>query len=125
VLRACERLLQPGGRIAIYTIALTPGLTTADRRRGHDNGPPNVGARVPYVEMLRRAGFDDVREHDVTPAFLRVARAWNRERERHAAALIEIDGAQQFNERQRNNRRQQRAIEEGLLRRVLLTAIRR
>jgi hypothetical protein len=55
---------------------------------------------------------------------LRVARAWNRERERLAAAVIEIDGAEQFNERQRNNRRQQRAIEEGLLRRLLLTGVR-
>jgi hypothetical protein len=123
VLRACHKVLRPAGRLALYTIALAPGLTPEQRRRGRAPGA-NVGARVPYAEMLRRAGFDGIRERDVTPAFLRTTRAWHQERELRADALIEVEGDQPFRDRQANNRHQQRAIEEGLLRRLLLTGVR-
>jgi hypothetical protein len=110
--------------MAFTTIHVTRGLDQAARRRAGRSGPRAVATRSTYPRLLRAAGFVDVDEHDVTAAFIDTARAWIDLREDHAADLAPLEPPGSFAERQRNNRTQLAAIEEGLLRRALISATR-
>jgi len=46
-------------------------------------------------QLIREAGFDDVRVEDVTENPTRVAMAWHTARAQHAAELDELEGAEQ------------------------------
>jgi len=74
------------------------------------------------TDLLRSAGFTEVRETDVTEDFLRATRAWYEARARYAGQLSQAEGEASFRERQRDYRLQARAIGAGLLRRSLLVA---
>ncbi len=123
MLRACRRLLRPGGRIAFCTIFISPGLSEPDYRRAARAGPTAVTSRRrEQAELLRLAGFVQIRETDLTADFLRTARAWYQARQRYAAPLIESEGEASFKERQDDSLAQLRGIEAGLLRRSLFVA---
>jgi hypothetical protein len=124
VLRASRLLLRPGGRTAFFTIHPTPGLDARRRRRAHRDGPVAVASHVPPHELLTRAGFTDIEETDCTAEFATVARAWIDQWDRHRDALAELLGAEEVDQRQRERRIQLRAVEDGLLRRTLLVALR-
>ena len=126
MLRACNGLLRPAGRIAFYTIFIPSGLSQAEYRRAARAGPSAVSSRGrEQADLLHSAWFADVREIDVTKAFLRVTRAWHEARARCASELSEVEGEASFLERQRDYQLQARAIESGLLRRALFVAERR
>lgn len=125
VLRACRRLLRPGGRIAFYTIFIPPGLDEANYRRVvASNEPPEVASSATQPALLRSAGFVDIDEVDVTGEFGRTARAWYEARERHASEMRELEGEAAFAEAQAGRRERLKFIEAGLLRRSLFTAVR-
>jgi hypothetical protein len=124
VLRALKRLLRPGGRIALTTIYVTPGLPPSARRRAHRSGPRAVASRAEQPRLLESAGFVDIGEVDLTEAFATTARAWLDEWDQHADELLDLEGPAAFEERQRDRRVQLRAIEDGLLRRGLFSATR-
>ena len=124
VLRALNRLLRPGGRMAFTTIVIAPDLMPSERRRARRVGPRAVAARRDHAHLLTSAGFVDIEEHDLTPAFLVTARAWLHESEQHATELAAIESPEVFAERQRDRRAMLAALEDGLLRRALYTAIR-
>jgi len=73
---------------------------------------------------LRSAGFVDIDLLDVSAEFATTARAWLTEAETHAEALAVVDAPGACEERQRERRRQLAAIDDGLLRRGLLSATR-
>ena len=123
MLRACWRVLRPGGRLAFYTIFVPPGLSQADQRRALRSGPPAVASgRRAHADLLLSAGFTRPAETDLTADFLRTARAWYEGRERRATELRAAEGEASFAEGQADRRRQLRAIEAGLLRRSLFVA---
>jgi hypothetical protein len=124
VLRACARLLRPGGRTAFYTIHPAPGLTPAQRRRASRDGPIAVATPREYDEMLAAAGFVDVVQRDATAEFVTAARAWIDQSDWHRDALVAQSGQEAFDDRQRERRAQLRAVEDGLLRRSLFAATR-
>ena len=124
MLRASQRLLRPGGRTAFFTIHPTPGLDARRRRRAHRDGPVAVASHLPNRELLARAGFVDIEQTDCTAEFATVARAWIDQYDRHHAALAEVLGAEEVDQRQQDRRAQLHAIEDGLLRRSLLVATR-
>ena len=76
MLRACHDLLKPGGRLAFATIYIRPGTDERAYRRAARARGRGVANRQPIAELLRAAGFVDVRENDVTPAFERTTRAY-------------------------------------------------
>jgi hypothetical protein len=122
VLRASRRLLRPGGRTAFFTIHPAPDLSPRLRRRAHRDGPVAVASHLSGRELLERAGFIDIEETDCTAQFATVAQAWVDHCEDHRDALVELQGAAEFEQRQTERRIQVRAVRDGLLRRSLFVA---
>ena len=123
VLRACQPVLRPGGRLAFTTIHVAPGLDGPRHRRAVRAGPPHVATRRPYPELVAQAGFIDVIEIDVTDDYARTQRAWldaNEAACRRVRLAVTSDKA--FALGQADRRRAKAAIEDGLLRRSLITA---
>jgi hypothetical protein len=124
VLRALNRLLRPGGRIAYTTIFVAPGLSAARRRRAQRSGPRAVATRSDHQGLLASAGFADIEMLDVTVEFASTARAWLAAWAANEQELTALESPGVFSERQRDRRTQLRAIEDGLLRRGLFSATR-
>lgn len=78
--------------------------------------------RSNHHRLLRAAGFDDIGELDVTPAFAATAAAWLAETEPYADELARLEPPGAFAQRQADRRHMLAAIHAGLLRRVLLLA---
>lgn len=124
VLRACHGLLRPGGRMAFTTIHVAPDLDARRHRRAVRAGPVQVATRRPYPELVAQAGFQDVVAHDVTPDYARTQRAWLDGNESKAAEVRRLISDRDFALAQADRRVAQAAIDEGLLRRSLITASR-
>ena len=77
--------------------------------------------RSDHQRLLRAAGFSDITELDVTPAFAATA-AWLAETEPHAEELARLEPPGAFEQRQVDRRSMLAAIHAGLLRRALLLA---
>ena len=122
MLRACRRVLKPGGRIAYFNIFIAEHLPDETRRRIAKAGNPSVYSRSEQLGLLRSAGFVNIEATDVTDEYLRVQRAVYEANERHARALRRVQGRGVFEERQRNRSRTLENIEAGVLRRSLFVA---
>ena len=107
------------------TIFEAPGLPPAARRRVRTAGPRAVAMRSNHPSLLRSAGFGEVTELDVTPAFHATAAAWLAESEAHADELAGLEPPGAFEQRQADRRAMLAAIDAGLLRRALVLARRR
>lgn len=66
----------------------------------------------------------DVVEIDCTAEFSHVAAAWIEQWDRRRDAVVELIGALEFEQRQKERRIQLLAVEDGLLRRSLVVAAR-
>ena len=124
VLRACLRLLRPGGRLAFTTIFVTPGLDPQQQRDAQRAGPSHVAARRPYPELVAQAGFGDVAEVDLTAEYQRTQRDWYEAAEQRADELCALMSNGQFADAQADRRLTLDAIAAGLLRRSLFVATR-
>ena len=118
-------MLRPGGSTGFYTIHASPGLDESQRRIAHRSGPWAVAAVHQPGELLRRAGYVDVCEFDVTDEFRTTARLWIEHSDAHRDALIELQGEADFENRQHERRVQLQAVEDGVLRRSLIVGKRR
>jgi hypothetical protein len=121
VLRACRRLLKPGGGTAFFTIIVTPGLSRKAHRRAARLGPRAVASTRPLDALMNAAGYVDLEVVDVTADFGDTARAWSREFSHHEKELRLALG-DELEERQSDSQDLIRGVEEGLLKRVLTTA---
>lgn len=121
MLRACSHLLRQGGTIAYTTIVTSPGLDRMQQREAVRVGPPAVEARAPTDELMQRAGFVEVRITDVTSGFLETARAWLREFKAHEPEVKAVLGEASLEERQASRASIAAGIDNGLLRRVLVS----
>jgi hypothetical protein len=122
VLRACWRVLRPGGRTAFFTIHPAAGLTVGQRRRASRDGPPAVAAARPHRQLLEAAGFTQVTETDCTAEFAAASRSWIHQWEANHAEIVALLGEPAVVERQAERRAQLRATEDGILARSLFTA---
>jgi predicted SAM-dependent methyltransferase len=120
VLRACHRVLKPGGKIAYYNIFISHEAPAAEQRRFAQANPSQY-SRAEQTALIRSAGLVLVQEVDVTDEYRRVQRALYEANGRHAKALRRQLG-EQFDERQRNRLRTLEGIESGVLRRSLFIA---
>ncbi len=124
MLRACRRILRPGGRTAFFTIVVAPGLSKRDHRIAVRLGPAAIKMNAPIDDLMRRAGFTEIEVTDVTEDFLVAARGWLREYLAHEDELRATLGAV-LEERIYDTRDKIRGIEEGLLQRLLVTGVAR
>jgi hypothetical protein len=115
-------LLRPGGRIAYTTIFVAPDLSPAQRRRAQRSGPRAVASRSDQRPLLISAGYVDVEMIDLSAEFATTARAWLERWEANAEELSALDSPGAFAQRQHERQVQQRAIDDGLLRRGLFSA---
>jgi hypothetical protein len=81
--------------------------------------------RSDHLRLLATAGFVDITELDVTPAFAATAAAWLAETEPYAEELAPLEAPGAFEQRQADRRTMLAAIHAGLLRRALVLARRR
>jgi cyclopropane fatty-acyl-phospholipid synthase-like methyltransferase len=122
VLRACQRLLRPGGRLAFTTIHVAPGLDDRQRRRARRAGPVGVATRAEYPTLIARAGFADIVQVDLTSDYATTERVWSKVAEQRAEAMRRLTSDAEFAESQANRRLASDAITAGLRRRSLFTA---
>lgn len=120
MLRACRRLLRPGGRLAFFSIFVAPDLPPAQHRLAAGAGP-DATVGPPIAGLLERARFTDVVERDLTEEYAASARAWLAARLRHRAELRPLD-PESYDQRIGRNRGAIPVIEQGLLRRALYLA---
>lgn len=122
MLRACARLLRPGGRTAFFTIHAAPGLTVSQRRLVSRHGPPAIASRRTHRQLLEAAGFDEITETDYSDEFVTVTQGWIDQWDLHRGAMEAIWGVDQVKVRQRARRGYLRTVGAGLMRRSLFTA---
>ena len=121
VLRACRRVLKPGGRIAFYTIYVSPDLSAADYGRIMKFWPSASAGSRSLSEMLE-AGFIGVRDTDVTKQYQKTSRAWVEGRRRRYDKLAQAMGEETLKGKIEEGKAILASIKDGLLRRSLLTA---
>ena len=124
MLRACSRVLKPGGVISFGVIAIADGLTADEADRAVDSGPVHVDAGRGYPALLSAAGFESVKLTDVSDEYLATSVAWVREWDAESVELQQLVGTDDFVERQASRRQAIEATRDGLLRRYLISAIR-
>jgi hypothetical protein len=78
--------------------------------------------RSDHLRLLAAAGFADIVELNVTPAFAATAAAWLAETEPYAEELARLEVPGAFEQRQADRRSMLAAIHAGLLRRALVLA---
>lgn len=126
MLRECARVIKPGCKIGFLTIAPPPKQSAADRQYlvDEDIGPTFLDAGPGYRVLMSDAGFRDIRIVDCTPAYAETLSAWIDAREAEREALVNLIGEEPYLNRRSSNLKTLRALREGLICRVLVTAIR-
>ncbi len=123
MLRECHRVLKPGGRIAGYTIHTPDGLSRGDKQRAAELGPSEVGAAAPLEDLARSAGLSVMLQEDVTAGFRATCDAIIQARTQLEDALCVEEGHEVYEEEQQKKRSMLGGIDEGLLFRSLLVAV--
>ena len=111
--------------MAFITVEISPGVSKTQHRKASIRGPRAVVSRKPADELMISARFTDVARNDVTEDFLRTARSWFKGFEEYRRDLEQVLGAEEWAERQKDRRSMIEAIEEGLLRRLIITGTNR
>ena len=109
--------------MAGYVIHASAGLSAAGERRVAELVPMEVLADGSPLELAERAGFSIVTFDDVTDQFRTTSNAIVRARERHEAELRAVDGDEAYDDDQRRKAAVLTGIDEGLLVRSLISAV--
>jgi cyclopropane fatty-acyl-phospholipid synthase-like methyltransferase len=124
-LRGSRQVLKPGGRTAFFTIYVPSGLSGQSRRRALAAAPRYGWSRVSNVQLMQSAGFVDIDETDCTDRYLQTLRGWHDHSGDREDELVALWGADLFKERQEARRAAIEAVQDGLQRRVLISAAKR
>jgi SAM-dependent methyltransferase len=97
VLREWHRLLRAGGRILFTNPITVTGLLRREEMIVRSGGMGAFVFTPPGLDeqLIREAGFVDVRVEDVSENPVRVASAWHAARQRRATQLDRAEGAEQ------------------------------
>ena len=122
MLRECNRVLKPGGRIAGYVIHIPAGVTEAQERRAAELGPSDVTAPASPQALTRAAGLTIVVTEDVTDAFRATCAALAAARRDLEDELRANEGDDFYEEERRKKNAMLKGIAAGILRRSLVVA---
>ncbi len=122
VLSECRRVVRPEGRMVFTVISIAPGLSSRDRERAAERGPPFVSAPSDYAVLLPESGWAVSDRVDLTLEYARTVRSLARELEARNEELIELLGADELAELLGRKQAALDGIEEGLLVRELFVA---
>ncbi len=123
MLRECHRVLKAGGRIAGYVIHTPQGLRREDECRAAELGPSAVAAPALPEDLAESVGFSVMQLEDVTARFRTTCEAIVRARTELEHALRAEEGDEGYEEEQQDKRDMLQGIDEGLLRRSLIVAV--
>ena len=124
MLRATHEVLKPGAPNVFYVIAVTEGLTDDQLARiATRDGNEYVGAESGYDEMMRQAGFGDVEQTELTADYLDTLVAWKCHWEADSPAFIELIGEEDYAIRMGRRSSDIRNVEDGLLKRYLVSGV--
>lgn len=118
-------MLRAQGRLAGYVIHTPEGLSPAETRRAADLGPSDVAAPATPADLLRRTGFEVLRDDDVTSAFRDACVAMVDAHTRLESELRAQQGDAVFDEDHERGTGMLTGIREGLLLRSLVVAAKR
>ena len=102
-------------------MAVSPGLSAKEHRRAVRWGPRAIASSRPFDELVAAAGFVDIEVLDVTEDFHSTANAWVAQWSRHEDELRPILG-ELLDERTTHHKEMIAGAEQGLLKRLLITA---
>lgn len=122
MLRACRRVLRPGGRLAFGVISVRPGAPEDVKGDAEKGRAWFVDTPRPYRELLHEAGFTDVLEHDVTGDYRRILAAWIRETERLEPELRGVLGDEVVDQKMNDRRSSLAAVDAGVYARAVFSA---
>ena len=122
MLRECDRVLKPGGRIAGYVIHVPAGITEAQKRRAAELGPSEVVASSSFEALTQAAGLTIVLTEDVTESFRSTCAALAAARRDLENELRIDEGDDFYDEERRKKNTMQQGIDEGILHRSLVVA---
>lgn len=120
VLRECNRILKPGGRMAGYVIHTPAGLSPAQAERATTWGPSYVTGPATPEELAQQAGFVVRERRDVTGEYRATSAAFLQARTELEAALRAAEGDAAFEAERTQEEETLAGIDEGLLLRSLL-----
>ena len=122
MLRECDRVLKPEGRIAGYVIHVPSGMTEAQERRATELGPSEVVAPSSFEALTQAAGLTLLLTEDVTEAFRSTCAALATARKDLENELRAAEGDDFYDEERRKKNAMLQGIDEGILRRSLVVA---
>ena len=122
MLRECDRVLKPGGRIAGYIIHIPAGVTKAQERRAAELGPSDVTAPASIEALTQAAGLTVVLTEDVTDSFRATCAALVAARRDLEDELRAVEGDGFYEEERRKKNAILKGIDEAILRRSLVVA---
>lgn len=99
-------------------------MSAEETDRALDAGPEHIAAGDGYPFLLQAVSFEDVELIDVTDEYLSTLEAWICEWDTESIDLEQVIGTDQFAETQSRRRKALTTVQEGLLRRYLITAAR-
>ncbi len=107
-----------------FVVAPAAGLSSREIELAVEAGPPHVEAGPGYAVLLKQAGFANVEIVDVTDEYALTLSRSIRVRETEATQLEDLVGVDVFTEGQAGRRQQLAAVDNGLLERHLVSAVR-
>ena len=122
MLRECDRVLKPEGRIAGYVIHVPSGMTEAQERRATELGPSEVVAPSSFEALTQAAGLTLLLTEVVTEAFRSTCAALAAARRSRENELRIDEGDDFYEEERRKKDAMLQGIDEGILRRSLVVA---
>jgi len=116
-------LLKSGSVLAGYIIHTPDGLTESQLSKAIELGPPSVAAPASPADMVRDVGFVSEVQPDVTDRFKESCLAFRKARLDLEAELRKLEGDEVYEEECSAGEGRLLGIQEGLLRRCLIVAV--
>lgn len=123
VLKSCNRVLRASGKMVFPVIYIAPGLSEADYQKAVEGGPPFVDTPSDYPTLLDQAGWQVIERVDQTDEFLKSVKGFLDLEEHENESLTAVLGAEAYSDALARRRAKMLALEKGLLRRELFSAI--